>query len=364
MRDWSSLTCVNNWKHNNICCHDRIYTGAQDNYALYPAAEFNSDHHYQQHSSTRTSIPSTMAPPHIPDEILVEIFSFLPSQDLARVSLAARRLHCISQPLLYSQPELYARTSGRPSSVQVFLRTLLSTGCQTRASHVRHLTISWRETRIGPDSPDFASFTIAASRFGLDDWPLTDDIHILLLLHLLTSLETIHLHPIGNTNLLRNFPPLYSDLQPGNLLPAGLLSLCTFRCDLPCCVRPRALCFLLALPHLRSLALPICGDIGLVLRGSEIPIPGSSLVTSLEFCYARMPHVALKSTLAIPHALTHFYYRAIRSTKLIGFHRALEPLRKSLQTLVLDFSWMRVQPTRARQEGEEETGVSLRDWPR
>lgn len=54
----------------------------------------------------------------------------------------------------------------------------------------------------------------------------------------------------------------------------------------------------------------------------------------------------------------------MRSTNLIGFHRALAPLRESLQTLVLDFSAVDVERARARQEGqgEEEAGVSLRDW--
>lgn len=302
--------------------------------------------------------------PHVPDEILFEIFSCLPCQDLARVSLVARRLHCISQPLLYKQPELKDRANQRPSSIQAFIRTLLTTGCESLANNVRHLTISWRELPVGPISTDYATLKIAASSFGLGDWPFTDDIHIMLLLHLLPSLNTLHLYPVGVTHWFRNLPHLHSHWQPQNPIPPGLLSLREFRCDFQGCVRPRPLAFLLALPHLRSLALPICGEVGLALRGSAIPIPRSSDVTSLEFNYARMSHSSLKSILTIPRALTHFYYRGMRSTNLIGFHRALAPLRESLQTLVLDFSAVDVERARGMQEGqgEEDAGVSLRDW--
>lgn len=298
-----------------------------------------------------------MATPHIPDDILFEIFSCLSCQDLASVSLADRRLHCISQPLLYTEPKL---EDFRFSTLQAFVRTLLTTGCEPLANHVRHLTISWKGSQLVPGKRDYGLFNIAAKRFGIDDWPLTGDIHIMLLLHLLPSLETLHLHPIGHTSWLRTLSDRHSDSPSQSPLPPGLRLLREFRSDFPNLVRPAGLAFLLALPHLRSLAVSIFGDIR-VLRSSAIPTPGSSSVTSLELSYASLPHDALTPILEIPRELIHFYYRGTRSASLLGFGRALAPLRESLQTLVLDFSVMAAY--RARGRVGDETRLSLRHWP-
>lgn len=307
--------------------------------------------------------------PHIPDEIWVEILSSLPSEDLARVSLASRRLHGMSQPLLYQEPELH-RTQRHPPPLQALIRTLLTPGCETLASHVRCLTISWMHVQLSQADSDHASFTAAASRFGLGDWPLSADIQIMLLLHLLPRLHSLHFFPFDGTSWFRNLNDLHKRADPSTTLPIGLQSLRDFHCDFGNCVRPRALVLLLHLPHIRTIEMPICGDIELQLRGSEKVSLGVSSVTRLKFPSARMPHVALKRILQIPRALTHFSYRAMRSSgeglRLREFAEAIAPLKDSLHTLVLDFSLL---PNRSDADagdadaGDEGPATTLHDWP-
>lgn len=167
-------------------------------------------------------------PNHIPDEILVEIFSRLRCQHLARVSLVSHRLHCISQPLLYQEPELYDREGYAPS-IQALIRTLLTPECEPLTLHVRRLTISWNHWQIEPSDPEYPSFSAAASRFGLRFWPLSTDTQVMILLHLLPRLDCLHLLPPHNTIWFRNFVELHG--QPSDIitLPIGLHSLREFR---------------------------------------------------------------------------------------------------------------------------------------
>lgn len=349
--------------------YDRIYSCVQDCPACYPAFSQIHHHHHTPPNSAALARPPTPAlamptAPHFPDEIWVEIVSSLPTQDVARVSLASRRLHCISQPLLYQEPELFL-TQHHPPPLQALIRTLLTPGCETLARHVRCLTISWMHVQLPQDDDDQVSFTGAASRFGLGGWPLSADIQIMLLLHLLPHLQTLNFFPTDNTSWFRNLNDLHAGAHPRTALPIGLQSLSDFHCDFGNCVRPRALVVLLRLPHIRSIEMPICGDIELQLRGSERVSLGTSSVTSLTFPSARMPHVALKRILQIPRALTHFSYRAMRSTgeglRLREFAEALAPLKNLLQTIVLDFSLLRNRS--GDDVGDEGPATTLQDWP-
>lgn len=301
---------------------------------------------------------------HIPNEIFVEIFSRLRCQELARVSLISRRLHSVSQPLLYLEPELYDQEGYTPS-LQAFLRTLLTPGSEPLTTHVRRLTISWKDRQIEPFDHEYPSFRAAASRFGLRYWPLSADTQVMILLHLLPRLECLLLLPPQNTIWFRNFVQLYGQLQPTMTIPIGLHTLREFRCDFDSCVRPKTLVALLMLPNLRTIAIPVCGDIEVQFRGSSGIPYGTSAVTKLEFPFARMPNTALMRILQIPHALTHFSYRAKgisgANISLINFEMALQPLKASLQTLVLDFS--RLIPSRTRGTNEGGPTAGFLDWP-
>lgn len=303
-------------------------------------------------------------PNHIPDEILVEIFSRLRCQHLARVSLVSHRLHCISQPLLYQEPELHDREGYAPS-IQALIRTLLTPECEPLTLHVRRLTISWNHWQIEPSDPEYPSFSAAASRFGLRFWPLSTDTQVMILLHLLPRLDCLHLLPPHNTIWFRNFVELHGQPSPIITLPIGLHSLREFRCDFTSCVRPRALVALLGLPNIRTIAIPIGGDIELQFRGANVIPCGTSAVTRLEFPYTRMPYVALMRILQIPQALTHFSYRAKgisgANISLLDFEMALQPLKASLQTIVLDFS--KLVPPRTRETNEDGPTAGFLDWP-
>lgn len=223
--------------------------------------------------------------------------------------------------------------------------------------------------QISQDDDDHASFTAAASRFGLSGWPLSADVQVMLLLHLLPGLQSLHFILIDHTFWFRNLNDLHSGAQADTAFPIGLQSVRDFHCDFANCVRPRAFAVLLRLPNIRTIAMPICGDIELQLRGFDIVPRGSSSVTRLEFPYARMPHLSLKRILQIPRALTHFSYRALPTTgeglRLREFAEALAPLKDSLQTLVLDFSRLQLPRTAAgnSEADDGEPAITLHDWP-
>lgn len=295
--------------------------------------------------------------PHIPDEIFVDILSYLTSADLAHVALASRHLYLLAQPLMYKEPELYDRHR-YPSSVHSFIQTLLTPGYETLATHVRRLTVAWENEEIRLS--DISFVTSAATRFGLGDRPLSGDLLVMILLQLLPNLHFLHLAPASHV-VFRNF--MYT------MEPIGCQSLREFRCDSRPGLRPRALVTLLRLPHIRTLSSPIYGDIDLQMRGSDaVPVAHTSVsaIKRLEFSYARMPPAALQRILQVPRALTYFSYCATGTRgdaySLPDLGKSLGPLRGSLETLVLDFSRLLLAQT-----GENETPTttigSLREWP-
>lgn len=295
--------------------------------------------------------------PHIPDEIVLDILSYLTSADLAHVALASRHLYLLSQPLLYNEPELHGRHRF-PSSVQSFVQTLLTPGYETLATQVRRLTVAWGNEEIRLN--DISLVTSAATRFGLGDRPISGDLLVMILLQLLPHLHFLHLVP-SSSDVFRNF--IYT------VDAIGFESLREFRNDSRPGLRPRALVTLLRMPHIRTLSSPIYGDIDLQMRGSDavaVAHTAVSDVKKLEFSYARMPPAALMRILQIPRALTYFSYCAMGANgstySLPDLGKSLGPLRGSLETLVLDFS--RLLPT---QTGENDTPAttigSLREWP-
>lgn len=302
--------------------------------------------------------------PHIADEIFGDILSYLPCQDLARVCVASRRLRCISQPLLYTGPELNDRST-HPPSLQAFVRTLLTPGCESLATNVSRLTISWCHSILEPEDDDYIRFTAAASRFGLSDLPLSADIKVMILLNLLPRLRFLHLLPLDGTSWFRLLANMHRAEEPTADTVAGLQSLREYRCDYTTCARPSALLVLLPLPNIRTIAMPIAAHRKTQVDECGVAEYGTSAVTRLEFLNARLPHPVLKHILLIPRALTHFSYCTTlasgRNFGLVKFGLSLAPLKESLQTLILDFPCMGTpEPPWI---DDDLPMLSLREWP-
>lgn len=304
---------------------------------------------------------------HIPDHIVGEILSPLRCPDLAHASLVCRRLFYIAQPLLYMEPELLDR--GRsPLPLQAFLRTLLTPGCEALGTHVRRLKIKSSKLEMAPINPDHALFINAKSRYGLKSWSSSPNYQVILLLHLLPRLQFLHIPSFGCINLMQAFEALHDMFQPVTLFPIGLQSLTEIRLGSPSLIDPRFLVALLRLPNLRTLSIPIFGNIEHHLSPCEAvtmttTINGTSNVTSLDFSLARVPPSSLMRILQIPRTLTKFSYTALNPIAS-AFHlkdvaMALYPLRGSLHTLHLDFSQLR----RALASPQLDSPVCLRDWP-
>lgn len=222
---------------------------------------------------------------------------------------------------------------------------------------------------MGLHDPDIPLFTVAASMFGLEGRRISEDVQVVLLLHLLPRLYSLHLYPPDNCNMFRNYMDFHASLDSVAILPIALQSVQEFWCDSHAGMGPKTLVTLLRLPNIRTIATPVFGDIELQLRGNNavaVAHIGVSTVTRLELPCVRMPFASLMRILQIPRALTHFSYCALRTRgddfDFPGFWMALEVLRETLQTLVLSFSRVIARPTYRDNEIPNTVG-SLRGWP-
>lgn len=298
----------------------------------------------------------------LPFETLVEILSNLSCLDLCSMTRVSRRFQLISEQLLYKSPCL-RRTNGprsTGSSLGILLRTVLTPGRETLASHVRCLHLMSSE--VGADhSSHFSNDTITrialiASKFGIHGPLKSKAAQLMVLLDLLPRLQVLQLTPL---RILCSFTWILDSNIATDTLPSGLQSLCEFRsypAQLSHVVSPQTLVSYMKLPNIRRITVSSLN------RYQDSAILDSAVATSgvthLRFPSASMPVSVLSPVLLVPIALTHFSYSGIadRNFTLPSFMAALAPLRVSLQSLHLHFS--KVEEFQLPYpEG------SLRDWP-
>lgn len=293
---------------------------------------------------------------NLPYEILGNIISHLPCSDRARIAGLSRRLHDISQPLLYTAPYLPKCPENLDSPVsrpsrQLFLRTLLTPGGATLAAHVRSLRIEWDSTESEHDNDNDClsdSHTVRcaiASRLNLN-YPLrTQGAQLMIIFDLLPQLRVLHLIPPDGIST----PSRYSfarflerSISPGTL-PLALHSLLSFHCAHFTFagisgVSGRTMLMLLKLPNINTIDVPnfTRHKISMfLLHGVAVP----SAVKKLRFSSANMPPWALSFILRTSTALTHFSYSTPNGFfDPVGFMKVLVPLRTSLRSLHLDIT--------------------------
>lgn len=307
----------------------------------------------------------------LPPETIVEIFSYLSCPDLASTARVSHYFNLISQPLLYTTlvlRKIPEPGAGRSSpALGILLRTLLTPGCKTLASYVRSLYLEWDTGEVEfPSMSSTASIdlmTTMASRLNIRAPLKSHTTQLMLLLDLFPRLQSLHLSPPNNFLFTRH---LQSSLATGTL-PLGLQSLrqiiCTPSHD-SSDVSSKTLLQYMQLPHVRYLEVPSVNWYTRSLSTLTSAV-ASSRVTHLRFSYAEIPSWSLAYILCVPIALTHFSYSAVSggNFNLPRFMAALEPLKKSLKVLHLDFG--DVDLTTSDDEEEfllpYEEG-SLREW--
>lgn len=317
----------------------------------------------------------------LPIEVAADILSYLPLEDLVKVSTLSRHMHVISRPLVYIAPILICREHATsPSPLQIFLRTLLSPGGETLATYIRSLHMKWQTWSICDDdddeyddgeedengndtvndtgdpepaheSPnDLALLFAAAIPLGLHQYLEAQEAQLVLLLHLLPRLHVLHFTPVYGSDAL--FSEFMKDHLPNDALPIGLRQLREFHCfshNTNGGVNPETLLTIFSLPCIQKIHV-------LIIDGSTIDVDAAenaaatSTVTNLTLVEADQTQQSLECILKIPVALTYFGYSTKRQHP--GFHmgNALQPLQHSLQHLHLEFA------STASSIG------SLRDW--
>lgn len=289
-----------------------------------------------------------------PHEISAHIVSYLSQQDLTSTARDSRQLHDICQPLLYKEPCIITGTQ-LPPSLYIFLRTLLSPGREILATHVRWLTVHWTnqdaDLLLQP-AVDTALLTSSASSLGLPNPLFDSSACVVLLLHLLPRLHTLHVIPAHDRDKLDQFL---------SGAPTALQSLREFRwysANRHSGVSPGMLLALLRLPRIRII------DVHMVTRLPPATLAErTSCVTHLEFSFGGLSARSLALVLAVPRALTHFTYRAVAGNRasMAELADALRPVRETLQHLDLDvFRCIGSVPSGVCGDGSI---GSLRTWP-
>lgn len=259
--------------------------------ALYSLTYYTQLNHEQKKSSPHSLTMAALD--DLPFETLFNIFSTLSCSDLASVSLVSRRLHEISEALLYRNP-VTDRTSDwkrkGPTRIELFLRTLLIPGSERLAHHVRCVYLHWREYNAIELTPrrrsNLAIITAAESRFGIAHRSITGsvDCHVVLLLHLLPRLKHLYLMPLDVRDCVNQF---FDAIGPNQPLPLALQPLTTFNCDWTNSdtgVPAQALRAILQLPNIRVVDVNVHSGID-----DQFPadVRGTSGVTNLTIAPLR-----------------------------------------------------------------------------
>lgn len=307
----------------------------------------------------------------LPYETLVETLSLLSCADLLSATRVSCRLHHISQPLLYKAPCLTKTPSSgaaRPS-LEIFLRTLLTPGRESLASHVRSLSLQWDGIVAEPASQyptdSIAVITAMASKLNIRNPLKSQGAQLMLLLDLLPRLHVLRLSP---PNSRSSFTRLLEASMAAGMLPRGLQSLREIHCpraDTGNEISPVRLLKFFKLPCIRSIDVPSVDRYNLSVPTMEAAA-ATSPVTHLRLSHATSSLWVLGYVLGVPIALTHFSYSAVSDGcfNLPCFMATLAPLRPSLQYLHLDFG--DVGFTSSDEEEEFQLPYdegSLREWP-
>lgn len=292
----------------------------------------------------------------VPPEVLKQIFSYLAGQDVLNVSLVSRPWHVWSQEHLYREPSLMVA----PSKVGLFLRTLLSPGLGYLATYVRVLRARVLPCGLGPnDQHILPALTAAVAQLRLPYHTFTGGEQVMLLLHLLPRLESLFLRSVSDITIVYT---LLSTANGTQALPLGLQSIRHISCTwghrsyglLPDNVMDLAL-----LPHIRSIHTQMHAMLPI-----EFPAihHGTSNVTSINLTCWNFKIETLGYILCLPRALTSLSLSADinwNATETGALQLALEPVRMTLQKLVLDFRYpwdeMGVVP--------QSVCLSLQRWP-
>lgn len=313
----------------------------------------------------------------MPNEVLVDIVSCLDCRDLAGISRVSRHLNRVAEPWLYRSVSLSSWCKHGPSCFHIFLRTLLLR--PALAGYVRSLNLSWnRPPARNVVEGEIATLSAAAIRVGLNDSPRLEAVQVLLILHLLPSVEVLDLLPPSYIDHFGRFM-LERSLQSPAVLPIGLQSLREVRYYLDDNANdayPSTLLVLIALPCIRVLDVCYLHDKEDtdIYENSNWGGPdvldfthhaGTSQLTHLRLSYGGVAPWVFQQLLPLARTLTHFSYGdrmpgGLRGFYPRGFARALMCAKATLQSLVLCFA-------DADEGGEADhtagTIGSLRDWP-
>lgn len=312
----------------------------------------------------------------MPNEVLVDIVSCLHRRDLAQISRVSRHLNSLAEPWLYRSVSLSSWIKPDQSPFHIFLRTLLSRPALAR--YVGSLRLFWN----GPpgrnvDVGEMATLTAAAIRVGLTDNPLLEGVQVLLLLHLLPSLEVLKLGPPSYIDSFGTFM-LERSLQAPAVLPIGLQSLREVRYyldDSSNSEYPPTLLVLIALPCIRVLDVRFLNPTGMgryeyenwgARRARDLSrYAGTSELTHLRLGYGDVEPWVFQQLIPLARTLTHFSYgdrmaRGLCSFDPADFARALSCAKATLRSLVLCFDDTDYGVLTEPMVG---TIGSLRDWP-
>ncbi|KAL0636970.1 hypothetical protein Q9L58_004073 [Maublancomyces gigas] len=199
-------------------------------------------------------------------ETLVELLSLLSCTDLASTSRVSRRVHDVSEPLLYKAPELdkirenpSAAGPTRPS-LEILLRTLLTPGRERLGSHVRSLRLKLDNNTPDPacEYPDgtIAFLTSKAPKLGINNLPRSQGAQLMLLLDLLPRLHDLHITPPNSRDCFTRF---LNPIVAMETLPRGLQSLRDIHYERTVnssVVQSKRLLLLFKLPSIRSIDVP------------------------------------------------------------------------------------------------------------
>lgn len=268
----------------------------------------------------------------LPNEILREIFSPLPSKDLLSASLVSHHILRIVQPILYEKPSLLQDYNYR-DPLPLFLRTILLAPCRERlAGHVR-------------------SFRVEVGHLG--EIPPSDSaergakiVRLLGLFPRLTSLTLCAPYEGRGTG----YEDLEAALQHPTNLPAALLSIRKFKSEeinMFTGVKTSLLVSLMCLPSIRNIFVSVTDFLehGQLTdkevdecAASAAPCAGTSPVTELTLRYGDILPKSMETILMLPKALIRFNYETkMADFDLRGIGRALLPLQHSLKHLYLQF---------------------------
>lgn len=244
----------------------------------------------------------------LPSETLVRIISSLSCKDLARISHVSRRLHAITQRVLYKSPVFTPTAENISSTIpspELFLKTILTPGCEALANHVRYVYVQWDNTpRTIPT--DITFLTHVATRFNFQYPLISQDAQLMLLLHLLPRLSILEFDAY---------------IVDEGRFPYHALNAAS----------------------------------------------GSSPVTKLRFTNVDLHSRSIEHTLKAPRALTHLSYTAVITSHyftLRHFISALQPLQNTVQYLHLDLSRVvDLDVSDGESDAASTKASSFRDWP-